>query len=51
MADPHSRSMPEPSPDAASAEVSRRGFLTTGLAALAGVAGVAAAMSPLRDLQ
>ncbi|MCU0874846.1 MAG: 4Fe-4S dicluster domain-containing protein, partial [Pirellulaceae bacterium] len=50
MADPHSRSMPEPSPDAASAEVSRRGFLTTGLAALAGVSGVAAAMSPLRNL-
>jgi len=42
--------MPEPSPGAASAEVSRRGFLTTGLAALAGVSGVAAAMSPLRDL-
>ena len=51
MADPHQRSTPEPTADAAPADVSRRGFLTTGLAALAGVSAAAAALSPLRDLQ
>ena len=33
------------------AEVSRRGFLTQGAAAAAGLAALAAAMSPLRHLK
>jgi molybdopterin-containing oxidoreductase family iron-sulfur binding subunit len=51
MADAYQRITPEPSPEVPAAEVSRRGFLTTGFAALAGVSAVAAAMSPLRDLK
>ncbi len=50
MADTDPRSAPESSSEALATDVSRRGFLTTGLAALAGVSAVAAALSPLRNL-
>jgi Fe-S-cluster-containing dehydrogenase component len=51
MTDPRQRSTPDERASADAAEVSRRSFLTTGFAALAGVSAVAAALSPLRHLQ
>ena len=49
MADSDKPQKPEDSPDATRG-VSRRGFLATGVSALAGVTAVAAAVSPLRNL-
>jgi Fe-S-cluster-containing dehydrogenase component len=51
LPEPLAEPSPEPLPEAALPEVSRRGFLTTGFAALAGASAVAAALSPLRQLQ
>jgi Fe-S-cluster-containing dehydrogenase component len=52
MTDAREGNSPPPTPDAAPAqEVTRRDFVTTGLATLAGVSAVAAALSPLRELK
>jgi molybdopterin-containing oxidoreductase family iron-sulfur binding subunit len=50
MADSDERTTPQESPAGADAEVTRRRFLSQGVAALAGVSALAAAVSPLRDL-
>jgi len=51
MADPHARIESDPTPAPSDApEVTRRNFLSQGVAALAGVTAVAAAVSPLRHL-
>jgi len=51
MADRHARSESDPAPAPSDApEVTRRSFLCQGVAALAGVTAVAAAVSPLRHL-
>ncbi len=51
MADSDERTTPEEPPASADApEVTRRGFLSQGAAALAGVSALAAAVSPLRNL-
>jgi Fe-S-cluster-containing dehydrogenase component len=45
------RPAPTPSGDGESSEISRRGFLQQGAAALAGACALTAALSPLRDLK
>jgi molybdopterin-containing oxidoreductase family iron-sulfur binding subunit len=50
MADADQRNPPDGSPAAENPALSRRGFLSQGVAALAGAAAVAAAVSPLRQL-
>ena len=51
MADPDARTESDPTPAPSDApEVTRRSFLSQGVAALAGVTAVAAAVSPLRHL-